>query len=598
MAPVQSQGKYYGGDKYDEDDEARAPRSCAFTFLSPVNLLLSLLTAFPSDFTESIKLLLKDCHQRQSKLFSVSALTSSHAAFSLHPLTKGELLYSSGQSRLHLHLRETEFLAQSSVDRSLTSPTDTTLDFVTFKMKVPESAKIPQFPSSLEREVSAFRSHGLPLLVWPRTRDKVTLQKYLDDNYPDCARWFSELDRTSAWLEEKWIPLSAYLGLELPPEYPTSLQTRCLRGLSEDCVAVKLIITRTTWCTRQALAFLINLLCIPGRAKTVVMHQSPPSTEYNAPRINVNGAQRKNVKTIVYLGSRLSRSTRIDYEVAQRIAKASQAFGRLQASVLNRHGIHLTTKLKMCNAVVLTTLPYGAETWTSFSCLFFCPSFSYVNLLKSYLMHRRLATPGFHRNPIHHQLAILCNERLRELPNDSGFFNVVGNRLLQLGHAAEANGKSVELKIDDMAKTIEDSQKRAHFSQVPGKAALMAALDSSSDNEAHRDEEGADSQSEGSNDSDSGLTEEAAEQVPKLKPTTQFPNRPVTKEIMENRGILKYRHKRERNPRVHLRYKFRKAQIRYRSRVPEVRKEDTPYAGELRGIRVNLIKSHKFKKHK
>uniref|UniRef100_A0A0X3PE06 Something about silencing protein 10 n=1 Tax=Schistocephalus solidus TaxID=70667 RepID=A0A0X3PE06_SCHSO len=469
MAPVQSQGKYYGGDKYDEDDE------------------------------ESIKLLLKDCHQRQSKLFSVSALTSSHAAFFLHPLTKGELLYSSGQSRLHLHLRETEFLAQSSVDRSLTSPTDTTLDFVTFKMKVPESAKIPQFPSSLEREVSAFRSHGLPLLVWPRTRDKATLQKYLDDNYPDCARWFSELDRTSAWLEEKWIPLSAYLGLELPPEYPTSLQTRCLRGLSEDCVAVKLIITRTTWCT------------------------------------------------------------------------------------------------------------------------------SYVNLLKSYLMHRRLATPGFHRNPIHHQLAILCNERLRELPNDSGFFNVVGNRLLQLGHAAEANGKSVELKIDDMAKTIEDSQKRAHFlsvllpvndlkdvlsskkpsrrptsntSQVPGKAALMAALDSSSDNEAHRDEEGADSQSEGSNDSDSGLTEEAAEQVPKLKPTTQFPNRPVTKEIMENRGILKYRHKRERNPRVHLRYKFRKAQIRYRSRVPEVRKEDTPYAGELRGIRVNLIKSHKFKKHK
>lgn len=66
---------------------------------------------------------------------------------------------------------------------------------------------------------------------------------------------------------------------------------------------------------------------------------------------------------------------------------------------------------------------------------------------------------------------------------------------------------------------------------------------------------------------------------------------------MKNKGIVKYRHKRERNPRVHLRHKFRKATIRYRSRVAPVRKEDKPYAGEVKGIRVNLIKSHKFKKY-
>ncbi|VDL94061.1 unnamed protein product [Schistocephalus solidus] len=46
------------------------------------------------------------------------------------------------------------------------------------------------------------------------------------------------------------------------------------------------------------------------------------------------------------MGSTLSHNTRIDSEVAQRISKASQAFGRLQASVWNRHGIHLNTKLK------------------------------------------------------------------------------------------------------------------------------------------------------------------------------------------------------------------------------------------------------------
>ncbi|VDM00844.1 unnamed protein product [Schistocephalus solidus] len=99
-------------------------------------------------------------------------------------------------------------------------------------------------------------------------------------------------------------------------------------------------------------------------AKTVVMRQPPPSTEYNAPRINVNGAQLKNVETFAYLGSMMSRNTSIDHEVAQRISRASHAFGRLQASVWNHHGIHLNTKLKMYKAVILMTLLYGAETWT------------------------------------------------------------------------------------------------------------------------------------------------------------------------------------------------------------------------------------------
>uniref|UniRef100_A0A183SC32 Reverse transcriptase domain-containing protein n=1 Tax=Schistocephalus solidus TaxID=70667 RepID=A0A183SC32_SCHSO len=72
-------------------------------------------------------------------------------------------------------------------------------------------------------------------------------------------------------------------------------------------------------------------------AKTVVMHQPPPSEEYNAPRINVKGAQLKNVETFANVGSTLSHNTRIDDEVAQRIFKASQAFGRLQTSTWNHH---------------------------------------------------------------------------------------------------------------------------------------------------------------------------------------------------------------------------------------------------------------------
>ncbi|VDM01608.1 unnamed protein product [Schistocephalus solidus] len=80
------------------------------------------------------------------------------------------------------------------------------------------------------------------------------------------------------------------------------------------------------------------------------MNQPPPSAEFNAPRINVNGAQLKNVETFTYLGSTQSRNTRIDDEVAQRISKASQAFGRLQPSVWNRNAIYEANRIATAKA--------------------------------------------------------------------------------------------------------------------------------------------------------------------------------------------------------------------------------------------------------
>nr|VZI49685.1 unnamed protein product [Spirometra erinaceieuropaei] len=62
-----------------------------------------------------------------------------------------------------------------------------------------------------------------------------------------------------------------------------------------------------------------------------------------------------------------TQKTVIDDEVASRISKASQAFGRLRNTVWNRHGLQLSTKLKMYKAVILPTLLYGAETWTVYT---------------------------------------------------------------------------------------------------------------------------------------------------------------------------------------------------------------------------------------
>ncbi|BHF77617.1 hypothetical protein SprV_0602072500 [Sparganum proliferum] len=112
-----------------------------------------------------------------------------------------------------------------------------------------------------------------------------------------------------------------------------------------------------------------NFGLVINTQKTVVMHQPPPNsaTPPNAPQISVIGIQLQVMENFPYLGSTLSRNTKIDDKVANRISKASQAFGRLHGTVWNRHGLQLSTKLKMHKAVILPTLLHGAETWTVYT---------------------------------------------------------------------------------------------------------------------------------------------------------------------------------------------------------------------------------------
>nr|VZI35414.1 unnamed protein product [Spirometra erinaceieuropaei] len=99
-----------------------------------------------------------------------------------------------------------------------------------------------------------------------------------------------------------------------------------------------------------------NFGLVINTQNTVVMHQPPttPATPPKAPQITINGTQPQLVETFPYLGNTLSSNAKIDDEVARRISKASQVFGRLQPS----------TKVKMYKAIILSMLLYGAETWT------------------------------------------------------------------------------------------------------------------------------------------------------------------------------------------------------------------------------------------
>ncbi|KAI8491112.1 PtdIns(3,5)P(2) sythesis regulation factor [Branchiostoma belcheri] len=74
----------------------------------------------------------------------------------------------------------------------------------------------------------------------------------------------------------------------------------------------------------------------------------------------------QNKEHFTYLGSTVSADGSLDKEISCRIRKASQALGRLRAKVLQQRGVKLSTKLKIYNAVVISTLLYGCETWTPY----------------------------------------------------------------------------------------------------------------------------------------------------------------------------------------------------------------------------------------
>ncbi|XP_053308295.1 something about silencing protein 10 [Spea bombifrons] len=71
--------------------------------------------------------------------------------------------------------------------------------------------------------------------------------------------------------------------------------------------------------------------------------------------------------------------------------------------------------------------------------------------------------------------------------------------------------------------------------------------------------------------------------------------RGITYQIAKNKGLTPKRKKIDRNPRVKHREKFRRAKIRRKGQVREVRKEETRYSGELSGIRAGVKKSIKLK---
>ena len=104
-------------------------------------------------------------------------------------------------------------------------------------------------------------------------------------------------------------------------------------------------------------------------AKTEVMYRTPSnniSSTATQPVINVEGHPLKVVSHFKYLGSYVASDVSLDREINNRISSAAAAFGKLRKRVFNNHDLELETKLRVYQAIIIPTLLYGSETWTTY----------------------------------------------------------------------------------------------------------------------------------------------------------------------------------------------------------------------------------------
>jgi len=100
--------------------------------------------------------------------------------------------------------------------------------------------------------------------------------------------------------------------------------------------------------------------------KTQVLHQPAPNVVAQPPNININGQKLENVDKFIYLGSNLSSKANIDDEISYRLRCANAAFGKLSKRVFEDRDLRTETKIMVYHAVVLPTLLYASETWTTY----------------------------------------------------------------------------------------------------------------------------------------------------------------------------------------------------------------------------------------
>ena len=97
--------------------------------------------------------------------------------------------------------------------------------------------------------------------------------------------------------------------------------------------------------------------------KTEIMLQDVSNT----PNISIGEHTLNIVDKFTYLGSTIANNLSLDSELSTRIGKASSSMARLTKRVWENNMLTINTKMQVYQAVVLSTLLYGSESWTLYT---------------------------------------------------------------------------------------------------------------------------------------------------------------------------------------------------------------------------------------
>ena len=161
----------------------------------------------------------------------------------------------------------------------------------------------------------------------------------------------------------------------------TKISYQTIRDLlfADDCVLLAHTLEEIqTIVSRFAAAAKTFGLTISIKKTELLFQPLPGSISNTIPTVFVDDKPLKTVSAFTYLGSTVTKDVKLDMEIESRIRKASSAFGKLYNRLWNCHDVTIRTKIDIYRAVVLTSLLYGAESWT--------PYRKHINLLNSFHM--------------------------------------------------------------------------------------------------------------------------------------------------------------------------------------------------------------------
>jgi hypothetical protein len=109
-----------------------------------------------------------------------------------------------------------------------------------------------------------------------------------------------------------------------------------------------------------------GLIINTDKTEILIQQHAADNGDADVPQFFVSGNELKTVPQFTYLGSVLTSECSLTDEILRRIALASAAFGKLSRRVFYNHDLTISTKRSVYQAVCLSVLLYGCESWAPY----------------------------------------------------------------------------------------------------------------------------------------------------------------------------------------------------------------------------------------